>query len=171
MDRLKAALGSIAFLVLAPGTVAGALPRWITGWQVQSVPGWWLPARILGGILIALGVIALVAEFTRFALQGIGTPAPLAPTRHLVVAGLYRYVRNPMYVAVDATLLGQTLLLASPALLGYTVATALLMAGFARWYEAPTLLTRHGARYQHYRDTVPGWLPAVLRIDRHARRR
>jgi protein-S-isoprenylcysteine O-methyltransferase Ste14 len=110
--------------------------------------------------LIVAGSIALVAEFTRFALQGIGTPAPLAPTRHLVVEGLYRYVRNPMYVSVGTILFGQTLLLASPTLLGYALAAVLIMAGFARWYEEPTLLARYGPEYEEYRNTVPAWLPA-----------
>jgi protein-S-isoprenylcysteine O-methyltransferase Ste14 len=161
MDRLRAALGSIAFLVIAPGTVAGLLPQWITGWQSQPAPDGWVLARILGVALIATGVAALVSEFARFALQGIGTPAPIAPTRRLVVGGLYRYVRNPMYLAVIAILVGQTLLLASVTLFAYTVAVALTMAGFAHWYEEPALLAQHGAHYQAYRDTVPAWIPTL----------
>ena len=161
MDRAKAVSGTAIFLVLAPGTVAGLLPWWITGWQPAPVPGWWLVPRLLGGAMVGLGAVALLAEFARFALQGVGTPAPVAPTRHLVVGGLYRHVRNPMYVAVIAALLGQTLVLASPALLAYTLAATTAMVAFARRYEEPALLARHGARYQTYRDAVPGWLPRL----------
>ena len=82
----------------------------------------------------------MLAEFARFAWAGIGTPAPIAPTRHLVVGGLYRYLRNPMYAAAITILLGQTLLLASPALLVYACVVAPAMVAFAHWYEEPTPL-------------------------------
>ncbi len=159
MNRGRAALGTLVFLFLAPGTVAGMMPRWITGWQVPPMPTWWVGAQAAGVALIAAALTSLVAEFTRFAVQGIGTPAPVAPTRHLVVRGLYRYVRNPMYLCVDALLLGQTLLFASLPLLAYTVLAALAMAAFAHWYEEPNLGARFGAQYQQYRSRTPGWLP------------
>jgi len=57
------------------------------------------PIRVAGGLLIATGLPVLLDSFARFALKGLGTPAPVFPTRHLVITGLYRYVRNPMYVA------------------------------------------------------------------------
>lgn len=159
MSRARAALGTLAFLLLAPGTVAGLMPRGITGWQVPAMPTWWVVAQAIGVALIAVALTALVAEFTRFAVQGIGTPAPVAPTRRLVVLGLYRFVRNPMYLSVDTLLLGQTLLFASPALLIYTAVTALVMAAFAHWYEEPHLAARFGAEYEQYRSRVPGWVP------------
>src|SRR5215472_7377470 len=97
------------FPVLAPGFVVGMVPWWISHWRV-AVLG--LPVlRLVGGALLALGVTGLLDSFGRFAIQGIGTPAPVFPTRHLVVTGLYRYVRNPMYVAVVAAILGQGLIL------------------------------------------------------------
>jgi protein-S-isoprenylcysteine O-methyltransferase Ste14 len=98
-------------------------------------------------------------ELVAGGVPGIGTPAPVAPTRHLVVHGLYRYVRNPMYLCVDALLLGQTLLFASPALLTYTVVAAAVMAAFAHWYEEPHLAARFGAEDERYRSRVPGWVP------------
>src|SRR5579864_3539753 len=107
-SRLRAAAGTAAFPVIAPGVVVGLLPWLITGWQAGS----WGPAAAATGIpLIALGCGFLLYAFWQFAAEGIGTPAPPAPTEHLVVRGLYRYVRNPMYLAVLAAVAGQALLL------------------------------------------------------------
>jgi len=82
--------------------------------------------RFAGGTLIALGGVSLLDSFARFALQGLGTPAPVFPTRHLVVTGLYRYVRNPMSVAVVSAILGQGLLFGNVTLLEYGAAVWLL---------------------------------------------
>ena len=74
--------------------------------------------RVLGVLLIAVGIPALLASFARFAPQGVGTPAPVFPTKRLVVSGFYRYVRNPMYVAVVSIVLGQALLLGNVLVFG-----------------------------------------------------
>ena len=97
---MLAIVGSAVFLVVAPGFVAGLVPRWISRWRFE--PAFFaMPAfRFAGGLLMMLGGIGLLDSFVRFAVQGVGTPAPVFPTRHLVVTGLYRHVRNPMYVAV-----------------------------------------------------------------------
>ena len=101
------------------------------------------------------------SAFVRFVVEGAGTPAPVAPTAHLVVGGLYRFVRNPMYLAVLAAILGQALLLARPALAGYAVVAGAAMVAFVRWYEEPTLARRYGAEYAEYRARVPGWWPRL----------
>jgi protein-S-isoprenylcysteine O-methyltransferase Ste14 len=101
----------------------------------------------------------LVHAFVRFVVEGVGTPAPVAPTEHLVVGGLYRYVRNPMYVAVAAIIVGQALVLGRPALLLYGAAFVAVTGAFARWYEEPVLQGRFGAEYEAYRRAVPGWWP------------
>jgi len=101
----------------------------------------------------------LVHAFVRFVVEGAGTPAPVAPTERLVVGGLYRYVRNPMYVAVDAVIVGQALLLNQPVLYAYAAVAALTMAAFVHLYEEPTLARRYGADYERYRRRVPGWMP------------
>lgn len=93
----SAAVGSLVFLVLIPGTMGGLIPWWITGWQAQPVA---LAAQIAGVVLLAAGLAVLLDAFVRFAFEGRGTPAPIAPTEQLVVGGVYRHVRNPMYVAV-----------------------------------------------------------------------
>src|SRR5215471_5937454 len=97
MHRFAAILGSALFLVIAPGTILGLGPWWITRWRFES-PAWEaLPLRVVGAVLILAGVPILLESFARFALEGLGTPAPVAPPRHLVVTGVYRHVRNPIY--------------------------------------------------------------------------
>jgi protein-S-isoprenylcysteine O-methyltransferase Ste14 len=159
--RATAAAGSAVFFVLAPGVVAGLVPWWLTGWRVrQPLPAWvWWPARVVGGVLVAAGVAVLLHAFARFVTEGIGTPAPVAPTRHLVVGGLYRYVRNPMYLAVLAVIVGQALVLGQPALLLYAAAVGVAVAAFVRGYEEPALRDQYGAEYDAYRRSVPGWWP------------
>jgi protein-S-isoprenylcysteine O-methyltransferase Ste14 len=142
--------------VLAPGVVAGFLPWWLTGWHAHDV---WLPARAVAVALIVGGAAALIHAFARFVIEGVGTPAPAYPTERLVVGGLYRYVRNPMYIAVGATILGQALLLGQPVLVAYAGAFVVAVAAFVYGYEQPTLAHRFGAQYQAYRSAVPAWLP------------
>jgi protein-S-isoprenylcysteine O-methyltransferase Ste14 len=160
MRRTAAALGSSVFFALAPGTVAGLVPWWLTGWHLRHVQaGAWIPVRVLGGVLIAAGLPVLVAAFVRFVREGIGTPAPVAPTEHLVVGGLYRYVRNPMYLAVTALIVGQALLLGQLGLLWYAAIVAGAMVAFVHGYEQPALRERFGAAYDEYQQAVPGWWP------------
>jgi protein-S-isoprenylcysteine O-methyltransferase Ste14 len=156
-----AAAGSAVFFVLAPGVVAGLVPWWLTGWRVRQ-PLWswaWAPLRVAGVGLLAAGAIVLVHAFVRFVVEGAGTPAPVAPTQQLVVGGLYRYVRNPMYLAVVAAIVGQALALGQPALLLYAAAVGVAMAAFVHWYEEPVLSRQFGAQYEAYRRAVPAWWP------------
>src|SRR5258708_1937115 len=114
-----AILGSDFFFVAAPSVVAGLIPWWITRWEFLS-PFFDLQAtRAVGILLIVAGLPGLVDSFARFALQGLGTPAPIAPTQNLVVTGLDRYVRNPIYVARVAAILCQAVLFGEQRLLGY----------------------------------------------------
>ena len=109
--------------------------------------------------MLVAGVAVLLLAFARFVVEGVGTPAPVAPTERLVVGGLYRYVRNPMYLAVAATIVGQALVLGQLALLLYAGAFLGVVAAFVRGYEEPTLTRRYGEQYARYRRTVPGWWP------------
>src|SRR3954466_2312682 len=102
---LPAAFGSVLFLFVAPGVVAGLVPWLLTSWRSSH------PATafvVVGVVLIALGTGVLLHAFGRFVFEGRGTPAPAAPTERLVVGGLYRHVRNPMYLAVGATIVRKT---------------------------------------------------------------
>jgi protein-S-isoprenylcysteine O-methyltransferase Ste14 len=159
MRKVLALLGSAVFLVIAPGFVAGLVPWWIDHWQVEA-PFFGLTVfRFAGSLLVALGLIGLLNSFARFALQGLGTPAPVFPTRHLVVSGLYRYVRNPMYVAVAMTIFGQALIFGSVSLMEYGAIVWLLFHLFVLLYEEPTLRTTFGAEYESFCAEVPRWIP------------
>jgi protein-S-isoprenylcysteine O-methyltransferase Ste14 len=130
--------------------LAGATPRTALAWA---------PLRVAGEALLATGAVVLVHAFLRFVVEGVGSPAPIAPTRQLVVVGSYRYVRNPMYLAVVAVIIGQALLLGQPGLLGYAAAVGGGTAAFAHGYEEPTLQRQFGAQYEAYRRAVPAWWP------------
>ena len=157
MRRLFAVPGSLLFLVLAPGTVAGLIPWWISRWQIRSS----LPLQVAGALLIACGTVVLLDSFARFALKGLGTPAPVFPTRHLVISGLYRYVRNPMYVAVVSLILGQALLFGNFQLLEYGAVVWLAFHTFVLTYEEPVLRSSYGAEYEAYCRGVSRWIPRL----------
>lgn len=160
-SRRAAALGSALFLLAAPGLVAGLVP-WLLGtWEFETpVPGW-IALRVAGAALITAAAPALFHSFARFVIEGVGTPAPVAPTRTLVVGGLYRHVRNPMYVAVAALIVGEALLFGQLALFAYAAGFLVVVAAFVRFYEEPTLRRRFGSSYDAYRRAVPGWLPRL----------
>src|SRR5215475_4433955 len=82
-------------------------------------------------------------------------------TERLVIGGLYRYVRNPMYLAVVAVITGQGLALGQPVLLGYAAVVWVTVASFVRGYEEPALARQFGAQYRAYRRSVPAWLPRI----------
>lgn len=159
MTRTASLLASGLFLFLAPGTVAGLVPWWITHWHADPplFPG----APLLGWALLAIGALMLLECFFRFAWSGRGTPAPVAPTETLVTTGLYRFVRNPMYVAVLTLILAQALLFASAALLIYAAVIWIAFSTFVFFYEEPTLARTYGAQYDDYKRHVPPWLPRV----------
>jgi protein-S-isoprenylcysteine O-methyltransferase Ste14 len=156
MRKPAAAVGSAIFFVVAPIVVAGVVPWWLTGWHTGAG---WLPAQVLGWLLVAAGTAVLLHAFARFVREGSGTPAPIAPTERLVVGGLYRFVRNPMYVAVVAVIAGQALILGRLGLWLYAGCAWLTMAAFVRLYEEPTLRAQFGTDYDEYRRAVPAWLP------------
>src|SRR5262249_29181253 len=117
--------------------------------------------RLVGVLLIAAGLPILLDSFARFALQGLGTPAPIFPTRHLVVSGLFRYVRNPMYVAVVSLVLGQGLFFGSVRVLEYGIAVWAAFHLFVLIYEEPTLRRTYGAEYEQFCANVPRWIPRL----------
>jgi protein-S-isoprenylcysteine O-methyltransferase Ste14 len=161
MRRQVAAVGSAVFFLVGPGIVVGLIPWLLTGWQVREPAPYWAPMRVLGVILLVAGLIVLVQAFVRFVVEGFGTPVPVAAPDRLVVGGLYRYVRNPMYVAILAAIVGQALLLGRLGLLLYAAAVWTISAAFVRWYEEPTLTRRFGAEYEAYRRAVPAWWPRL----------
>ena len=149
MQRSKAIIGSAIFFVLVP--------------QPAFLGQEWLP--VIGVLLTASGVPGLVDSFVRFAVQGLGTPAPIAPPQHLVVTGLYRYVRNPMYVSVLVVVFGQALLFGDERLFVYGALFWLACHLFVVAYEEPTLARTFKDEFERYRANVPRWIPQWSRWD------
>jgi protein-S-isoprenylcysteine O-methyltransferase Ste14 len=158
MSRLRAAAGTLVFLAVAPGIVGGLVPWLLTGWRSAGSPPW---LRIIGWALLGSGAAVVLEAFARFVIEGIGTPAPVAPTEELVVGGVYRHVRNPMYLAVGAVILGQAAVFGRVVLVAYVLIFAAVVWSFVHWYEEPTLRRRFGADYEAYVRTVPGWWPRL----------
>ena len=161
--RTTALLGSLAFLILAPGVVSGLIPWLITDWSPLPPgdgPG---AVRWTGLIPITAGLAVVIEAFARFAWEGLGTPAPVAPTRTLVVSGLYRFVRNPMYIGLTALIFGQAVLFASWGVALYGVVIAGAFVTFVRLYEEPTLRAAYGEEYAAYCAATPRWIPRFRR--------
>jgi protein-S-isoprenylcysteine O-methyltransferase Ste14 len=159
--RALALLGTAVFLVLAPGFFVVLVPYSISRWRFQLPLLGFTAFRMLGVLLMAAALPVLLESFARFALQGLGTPAPVFPTQRLIVQGFYRYVRNPMYVAVVSMVLGQGLLLGNLYLLIYGIFAWLVTFLFVLTYEEPTLRRTFGAEYDTYLANVPRWIPRL----------
>jgi protein-S-isoprenylcysteine O-methyltransferase Ste14 len=166
MRRRSAALGSALFFAVAPGVMAGLVPWLLTGWDAYDMP---LPLRVIGALITIAGAAFLIQAFARFVIEGLGTPAPVAPPERLVIGGIYRWVRNPMYVAVITTILGQALLLGRWVLVAWAAVFWATTAAFVRFYEEPDLALRFGADYDDYRRSVRAWLPTRPGADTRPR--
>jgi protein-S-isoprenylcysteine O-methyltransferase Ste14 len=161
------ALSTIVFFVAAPGTTAGLVPWLVTDWK-GSPPGW-DAVDLLGALVGLVGLAMVVACFVRFVREGRGTPAPTAPTEELVVGGLYRYLRNPMYVGVGLTIAGQCLALRSLSLVVWLALFTAAVTVFVVAYEQPTLRGRYGASYDAYSRGVPAVVPRLRQRTRSTR--
>jgi len=145
----------ISFLVL-PGTFAGLIPAWIVSTDRERGEGW-----MIGAAPLALGVVVLLWCVRDFYVAGRGTLAPWDPPKRLVIVGLYRFVRNPMYLGVLLLLVGWSLLAASPRLGGYTGILTLAFHLRVLLYEEPTLAKNFGEEWTRYAAAVPRWLPRL----------
>ena len=142
------------------------MPWLLTGWVLPPASSTSLVVRgCLAVVAVLSGLAVLIGAFVRFVREGSGTPAPVAPTDRLVIGGMFRFVRNPMYLAVVTILLGQSALFASTTLLIYTLVVWAAMAAFVRWYEEPVLATRYGPQYEDYRRNVRAWWPKLTPWD------
>ena len=159
MRRRPAAIGSALFFLVGPGLEAGVGPWLLTGFALEK--DWPAGVRPAGVMLILAGLIVLVHAFWRFAVEGVGTPAPVAPPGQLVVGGAYRHVRNPMYVATAAIIAGEGLVFGHPVLLLAAAVYCGALALLVRLHEEPVLARRCGASYDEYRRAVPAWVPRV----------
>lgn len=152
--NLRRTLIFVAFV--GPGPVIGLLPWWISGWHIPTPIAAW---RYVGLLMIVAGFIPLADSMRRFVCEGRGTPEPLYPTETLVVSGLYRFVRNPMYVGVLTMIFGQAVFFANRNISIYGICAAIVVHLFVVFYEEPTLRARYGSEYELYCRRIGRWIP------------
>jgi protein-S-isoprenylcysteine O-methyltransferase Ste14 len=155
-------LNTILFTIVVPGTVAGYVPYRLSGgfaWPGGGMQTW------LGAVLMALGAAIYFRCAWEFAVRGLGTPAPIAPTKFLVTTALHRYVRNPMYLGVATLIVGEGTLFRSFHVAEYAAAMLFTAHVFVVLYEEPTLRRQFGESYEQYLREVPRWIPK-LKADR-----
>ena len=151
---------SIFFTILLPGTVTVLVPYWLVS-RAGDLHSTFPALRYLGLPLIAIGAVALLWCIWDFFTLGRGTLAPIDPPKHLVARGLYRYVRNPMYVAVVTVLLGEAIFFSSWPVLIWAGTFFLLANLFLAFYEEPFLKHQFGEAYQEYTRKVGRWIPRI----------
>jgi protein-S-isoprenylcysteine O-methyltransferase Ste14 len=151
-------LNTILFTLFMPGTVAILVPGWLLGgfFRPSNSPLTWLGAAVFG-----LGAAIYFRCAWEFAVRGLGTPAPIAPTKYLVTTALHRYVRNPMYLGVALAIVGQGVAFRSFHLLEYAGVMLLIAHFFVLFYEEPALERQFPESYDQYRRSVPRWIPRL----------
>lgn len=159
--RTRAVLGSFVFFLIAPAVVAGAVPFMLFGWSMQAPLLGQAGERLLGVVAIGAGLACLLDCFARFAVEGRGTPGPVEQTEVLIASGLYRFVRNPMYVCVLVIVSGQALLFGEAGLLLYAGLLLVAFHLFVVLYEEPSLGRRFGGSYGTYCLNVRRWVPRL----------
>lgn len=162
MSSLWLALRSLVWAAALPGIVAGYVPWRYLGLGRSRI-AWRDPLQLLGILLAALGTGLLATCIWEFARRGRGTLAPVDPPRELVVEGLYRFVRNPMYVSVATILLGELLIARTAALALYYAGWLALVNLLVIGYEEPALRRQFGPAYERYAKTVGRWIPRLPR--------
>jgi len=155
-------LKTTLFTIFVPGTVLGLVPFCLLGGFPSLEHGL---VTWLGGLVIFLGAAVYFRCAWEFAVRGLGTPAPIAPTKFLVTTALHRYVRNPMYIGVFTVLLGEAMTFRSVVLLGYAAFFCVPVQLFVVFYEEPTLRRQFGESYEEYKRRVPRWIPKWTRRD------
>jgi protein-S-isoprenylcysteine O-methyltransferase Ste14 len=151
-------LNTLLFTIFVPGTVAILIPRWLLGGFTRQADD---ALTRIGGIVFLIGAAIYFRCAWEFAVRGLGTPAPIAPTKFLVTTALHRHVRNPMYIGVALAILGEAAVFRSIHLAEYTGVMLLIAHTFVVLYEEPTLQRQFGESYEEYKRTVPRWLPRV----------
>ena len=162
--RRRALWGTLVFVAIVPGAVIVLVPASLTdGWQMAEplLGGTWL--RWLGAVAFLAALPMFVDFLVRFVKDGLGTPAPIAEPERLVVTGVFRFVRNPGYIAVVAMIAGQGLFFGSWPVLAWAAISAAAFHLFVVLYEEPHLARKYGADYAAYRGRVPRWLPRLRR--------
>jgi len=162
-SRISLWLKALLFTLVAPGTVLGLVPGLLVSDGRGRVPDSLGIVEVLALVLAAAGTALYSLCLATFLHVGQGTPAPIDPPTFLVAVGPYRYVRNPMYVAVAAIVAAEALLFRSPAMAAYGGILFAAFHAFVVLYEEPTLHSRFGDSYDRYRSRVPRYLPRRAR--------
>lgn len=159
------ALKTLIFTVFVPGTVTMLVPYWLLSSRFDLTIDRLGGFRILGLVPILLGALMYLWSAWEFTFAGKGTPAPIDPPKELVARGLYRFVRNPIYIGVSLVIIGESLLFESTKLFVYALLLLLVFHLFVVYYEEPTLRSKFGESYEQYSKTVPRWMPRVRRVE------
>jgi protein-S-isoprenylcysteine O-methyltransferase Ste14 len=154
-------LRTAVYFLIVPGIFTAFIPWWMSRWRLEPPLLGFAPFRVIGVLLMAVGVPVLLECYWRFMFIGNGTPAAMFPTHRLVVTGFYRYVRNPMYVAALSVTLGQGLFLGNVKVLAYCLFPLLMLVLVVAADEEPTLRRLFGAEYEAYCVRVPRWVPRL----------
>ncbi len=158
MRKSATVVTSVTWFILTGGVGAVLVPWWLTGWRLQPVHAYSGFVRLIGAVLIVVGLVPPIHVFAQFVRAG-GTPMPGAMTTRLVVTGFNRYVRNPIYLGAVTIFVGEAVLLWQVSMLVYALAAWAGIAAFVHWFEEPTLVRRFGADYEEYRQAVLAWIP------------
>jgi len=150
---------NLFFTVIHPGLVAGLIPYWILGTKLQGITiGSLLWYQDLAAFVFFAGLAILLSCIANFAIKGRGTLSPVDPTKNLVVGGLYKYSRNPMYVGVMMMLIGEAIFFRSTVLWFYLVIVFMIFHLFILLHEEPRLEQDFDSEYKEYRQKVRRWI-------------
>ena len=161
-QRFWPILNTALFTIVVPGTVAILIPRWLMGEFRTPRNG---PLLWPGGIVFCIGSLIYFRCAWEFAARGLGTPAPIAPTKYLVTTALHRYARNPMYIGVALAIVGEAIVFRSIHVAIYAGLMLSIAHVFVVLYEEPTLKRQFGESYEEYRRKVPRWIPRLRGLD------
>jgi len=163
--RAALILEAIVFTIVVPGTVAFWLPLAILDRSRLTLPASWSLAQFVALVPLTVGAAIYARCVWEFVTRGRGIPAPIDHPKHLVVTGLYRYVRNPMYLGVLLFLLGEALFLRYRGFLLYTAVWFTFVHLTVLVYEEPNLRSKFGESYERYTRSVRRWVPGKRFVD------
>ena len=150
---------NLFFTILQPGVVAGLLPYWILGSRfTETFKNGLSSFQYIAIFILAAGIAILFYCIGLFIVKGKGTLSLADPTKKLVVSGLYKFSRNPMYIGVMLMLIGEAVLFSSSSLWLYTIIAFIAFNLFIIYHEEPRLKRDFGTEYQQYLKTARRWL-------------
>ena len=159
--ELKYVLGTILFTVVVPGSIAVLVPYLLLNMRLHLIPMRLGNYHFLGLLPLLLGIISYFWSAWDLTFVGKGTPSPIAPPQVLVVTGLYRYVRNPMYLGILLVLVGEALYFQEFILLVYAGLFTLSFNRLVVNNEEHKLRRKFGANYNLYCHAIPRWFPKI----------